>query len=302
MNNITNDSTVSTKETAKRSGRLYRVSGNLFICKATSRVIPHNFVNSSRACVHHFSAGAAVRMRRYLRECCAEYSNMVTLTYPGFFESNGANVKEHLRRFLQECKRKIERENPLDVIYYSAFWFLEFQERGAPHFHIFTTHYFNKDWVSSTWYRIVNSEDPRHLAAGTRCEKLHAGRSGTISYASKYAIKQCQKEVPENYTNVGRFWGVSGYRATMSADTFVSRDDRRSQHVRNIEKSIKRTIEDGIYSAGVEVYKREHGVGIYVLHDHTITRELRLKVSRLSAQTMQFAQLFQDAELNIDGF
>ena len=300
MNNNTNGVSVSTEETAKRSGRLYRVSGNLLICKATSRTIPHNFINTSRTCVYQFSAGSACRMRRYLRECCAEYSNMVTLTYPGFFESDGAIVKDHLRRFLQECKRRTTRENPGQGLHYSTFWFLEFQERGAPHFHLFTTHYFPKQWVSSTWYRIVNSEDPRHLAGGTRCEKLERGRSGLISYAQKYANKQCQKVVPVGYENVGRFWGVSGYRATMSADTFVSRDAARDAGVRHSEKLLGETIKQGILDGQITEYKREPGIAIYILIGNQIWRRLMLKVSILAAKTAVIPQLFQDAELNIE--
>lgn len=299
MNNNTKNVQVSKEETARRSGRLYRVSGNLLICKATSRAVPHNFINTSRSGIYQFSAGSATRMRRYLRECCAEYSNMVTLTYPGFFESDGSKVKEHLRRFLQELKRRVGRDFPDEAIYYSSFWFLEFQERGAPHFHLFTTHYFPKDFVSACWYRIVNSEDPRHLVAGTRCEKLERGRSGTISYASKYANKQCQKVVPENYESVGRFWGVSGYRATMSADTFVSRDDRKSEHICRLEKQIGKEVERGFYTAGIEVYKREKGVGVYILHEHALILKFRLLISRLSAHTMKYPQLFQDAEIEM---
>lgn len=302
MNNSINDSAITTKTTEKRSGRLYRVSGNLLICKKTSRCIPHNFVNASRSSVHEFSTGSAVRMRRYLRECAAEYENMVTLTYPGFFESDGAIVKNHLRKFLQELKRKVEREKPHEFLRYSAFWFLEFQERGAPHFHIFTTHYFHKDFVSKTWYRIVNSEDPRHLAAGTRCEKLERGRSGLISYAQKYANKQCQKIVPENYENVGRFWGVSGYRATMSADTFVSRDDRKDAGVRNSEKKLFEEVEKGIFEGVITTLKKEQGeVAIYILLNNQVWRRLMLKVSILAAKTMKVPTLFQDAGLNIEG-
>lgn len=295
-NNIKND---ETKETGRRPGRLYRVSGNLLICKTTSRACPNNFVSDSRSGIVQFTAGSSQRMRRYLRECMAEYSNMVTLTYPGFFESNGVISKEHLRRFLQELKRKVEFDNA-SISTYSTFWFLEFQARGAPHYHLFTTHYFPKDWVSKTWYRIVNSEDPRHLAAGTRCEKLSRGRSGTISYAQKYANKQIQKVAPEGYSNVGRFWGVSGYRATMSADTFVTADDRKSEHVQNIEKAIVKRVERGIWEATAEVFKREYGVVVILLFDKKILMDLKLLITRLSAQTMRFSQVFQDAELNIE--
>jgi len=299
MNTSIGSTYVSTSETTRRQGTLYRCQGNLFVCKTTSRTIPTNFINSSRSSVSRFTAGSATRMRRYLRSCVADYCNMVTLTYPGFFESDGAKVKEHLRRYLQEQKRRIEREGH-NELGYSSFWFLEFQERGAPHFHIFTTHEFPKQWVSSTWYRIVNSEDPRHLAAGTRIEKLHAGRAGTISYAQKYAVKQQQKDVPDGYDSVGRFWGVSGHRATMSADTFVSRDARKDAGVAHSEKSLGIEINKLVHDGKATVYLRDHGVAVYILLRAEAYRRIMLKVSILSGKTMLIPQLFQDAELDIE--
>jgi len=296
MNSSIKDVQISKSETKKRSGTLYRVSGSLFICKTTSSTVPHAFVACARDRIHEFTAGASQRMRRYLRECTSEYRHMVTLTYPGFFDSDGEKSKEHLRRFLQELKRKVERDDAA-TISYSSFWFLEFQERGAPHYHLFTTHYFKKEFISRRWYEIVNSEDPRHLTAGTRCEKLERGRSGLISYATKYANKNIQKIVPDNYENVGRFWGVSGCRSTMSADTFVSRDDRKQEGVRNTEKSIGIVLKEGILAGTVTVYRREKGVGIYILNTKEVWRRLMLKVSILSAKTAKVPQLFQDAEI-----
>ncbi len=296
MNNNTKYVQISTEQAARRSGRLYRASGNLLICKETSRAVPHNFVNTSRGSINKLTAGAATRMRRYLRECAAEYTNMVTLTYPGFYSSNGAVVKEHLRRFLQELKRKIDRDR-LDILHYSTFWFLEFQERGAPHFHLFTTHSFDKDFVSRRWYEIVNSEDTRHLRAGTRVEKLTAGRGGTISYASKYAAKQYQKEVPVGYENVGRFWGVSGYRATMAADTFVTAEQARDGAIKNIEKRLFLWVQEQIYEANGELISREHGGFVFVLHNPKLMARPRLLISQLACRTMHAPQMFQDADI-----
>lgn len=167
MNANTKNVQVSNEETKKRSGTIYRTCGNLLVCKTTSRTVPHNFINSSRGVITEFTAGTASRMRRYLRTCVSEYCNMVTLTYPGFFTSNGRETKEHIRRFLQEMARRVDREG-FNSVGYSSFWFLEFQERGAPHYHIFTTHDFPHQFIAATWYRIVNSEDPRHLAAGRK--------------------------------------------------------------------------------------------------------------------------------------
>jgi hypothetical protein len=228
---------------------------------------------------------------------------MVTLTYPFGFPSNGAIVKEHLRRFLQELKRDQERHNLVtgSSEKHSSFWFLEFQNRGAPHFHIFTT-YANvprgtNNWVAETWYRIVNSEDIRHLQAGTRTEFLRAGRAGTISYAAKYAVKQYQKAVPANYENVGRFWGISGRRSVMSAATYVSRADAAKTDIKTtlfaMNAYVKRQIDDG----NIEVFKRESGVFIAYSLSATVCGRLRAYIGLLAAKTMIFETLFDTAEI-----
>lgn len=131
------------------------------------------------------------------------FDSMVTLTYPAEFCSDGQEVKRHLRTWLKWSRR----EGGVN----SYLWALEFQRRQAPHFHIFTAGgdlLHMKQAVSLRWFEIVASDDPKHLAAGTRTERLRkpdaAGR-----YAAKYASKPHQKAVPPNYRNVGRFWGHS---------------------------------------------------------------------------------------------
>lgn len=129
-----------------------------------------------------------------------EFTTMITLTYPGEWESNGRIVKSHLKAFIQFMRRRIR---PLSYL-----WFLEFQERGAPHFHILFVGYLDKTAVSSAWYEIVGSGDEFHLAAGTRVEAVEK-QGGARRYAVKYAQKARQKGVPEVYRSVGRFWGHS---------------------------------------------------------------------------------------------
>ena len=165
-----------------KSGTVYKSSGNLFISKDVFHGVPHNFIGSKRGDVVAFSPGAGTRMRCYLRECLPEYRQMVTLTYPFCYPTNGPESKEHLKRFLQEVKREYDRSEGVTdefggIEKHSSFWFLEFQQRGAPHYHIFLTWAPRKEWVAATWYRICNSEDPRHLHAGTRTEFLRTGRA-----------------------------------------------------------------------------------------------------------------------------
>jgi hypothetical protein len=124
---------------------------------------------------------------------------LLTLTYPGEFSTDGREVKRHwdnMRRWL--ARRGV-----------GGAWFMEFQARGAPHFHCFLTGEVSKEQVAAAWFRIVGSGDDRHLRAGTRVEalrELHAAGA----YAAKYLNKQEQKEVPEGFSDVGRFWGLFG--------------------------------------------------------------------------------------------
>lgn len=57
---------------------------------------------------------------------------MVTLTYPGAWEDcapNGSVVKEHLQKFFKRFERAWSAK-------WAGIWKLEFQRRGAPHFHL----------------------------------------------------------------------------------------------------------------------------------------------------------------------
>lgn len=314
-------SRVTREQTENNTGVAYRASGNLFIAKQTSKTIPSTYLGC-RGDIVGFSAGSAIRMRRYLRECRADYRHMVTLTYPGFFESDGEKVKNHLRRFLQEVQREYIRghvpkenydgmswgfENPTGQNFkgnkplHSAFWFLEFQERGAPHFHIFLNWAPGKEWVSNRWYEIVGSEDIRHLHAGTRTEKLIAGRAGTISYASKYANKCEQKVVPEGYKNVGRFWGVYGDRITLSAATFVSVANRKDRNCLWAEEQLLNAVKSLISKGLAEIVKREEGLLIVSCQDKNAMQKIRVKVARVSMHTMKIYDLFCDAEMDYGG-
>ena len=134
---------------------------------------------------------------------------MITLTYPKEYPSDGKTVKTHLNSFLTQFRR--------DCAGFSYLWFLEFQKRGAPHFHILVDFPMPRKReavkairfrVASLWYRVVGSGDAKHLAAGTRTERIRS-ENGARNYCVKYAFKMQQKIVPKDYQNVGRLWGAS---------------------------------------------------------------------------------------------
>jgi hypothetical protein len=179
------------------------------------------------------------------------FRTMITLTYPKEYSTDGSKIKANLKAFLQWITRDLS-ERP------SYLWFLEFQARGAPHFHILLAWDLPRIWitekalihgeyvtqtrqdhnarmdvkafrfrVSAAWYRIVGSGDPKHLAAGTRVERVRKP-DGAARYAVKYAFKMRQKAVPPGYRNCGRFWGCSrDVFPTLRQEHRVTEDDVR---------------------------------------------------------------------------
>ncbi len=289
-------STFGEDEIKKNVGYRFYSGGDLFVYQ--KRIKTAYFQKSGRrGKITKFSAGSGMRMRRYLRACEAEYRVMVTLTYPDYYPSNGKTVKEHLRRFIQELRRNDARKNPHDADKFSCFWFLEFQERGAPHFHLFISCFVPHKWVASTWYRIVGSENEYHLHAGTRTEGLKRGRAGTISYATKYAAKNEQKSVPEEFENVGRFWGVTGLRTVVVADTVVSLRDLQDSMVvaavNRVKRLVRRIKREGFL---VELASGPENYVARVTSDD-YKKALRAEISRLEAASMVFSNMFFDAEV-----
>ena len=152
----------------------------------------------TRAKIRDFSARSARELLFRARNV-EGLTTMMTLTYPGEFPTDGRKVKRDwaaLRRWL--VHRGL-----------GGLWWLEFQQRGAPHLHVYVNGRVELGELAKAWYRIVDSGDPRHLVAGTRVETIR-NTHAVGAYAAKYTHKAEQKEVPPNYQEVGRFWGLFG--------------------------------------------------------------------------------------------
>jgi hypothetical protein len=140
-----------------------------------------------------------------LRNCGVMFKSMLTLTYPEDFPKDGRLVKKQLDRFLKAYRRRYGKRH------YA--WFLEFQDRGAPHFHMLTDvegWEVDREWLASTWARIVDGGSKsynvhRHVKQWEVIRK----QDGAARYVAKYAKKHRQKIVPADYENVGAFWGTS---------------------------------------------------------------------------------------------
>lgn len=171
--------------------------------------IAHKTVPTVRGEITEFSLQSRRRLAFVACNTSVTFRTMITLTYPAEFPKDGRQVKKNLHAFLTWLQR--------DTNKCSILWFLEFQARGAPHVHILTDYPIPLDpdgrrgfrfRVSATWYRVCGKLDPKHLAAGTRTERIRK-KDGGPRYCCKYAAKMHQKTVPPEYRNVGRFWGCS---------------------------------------------------------------------------------------------
>lgn len=156
-----------------------------------------------RGKVQVFSRESRKRLFELLHSIEYKTCTFATLTYPAEFPLDGKLVKEHLRRFRARFERTYGRARVI--------WRLEFQKRGAPHFHLLVLDvpWLDRIWLSINWYECVGSNDYKHLKAGTNVKLVtNSGEKRLVmAYVGKYTGKEDQSEAPEEYSDVGRYWG-----------------------------------------------------------------------------------------------
>jgi hypothetical protein len=155
-----------------------------------------------RGRITRFSGASRRRLMRKLaqlnRAAFSCLPLMITLTYHNTWPADLRECKAHLERFCKRLRRTYHE--------FACIWKLEFQRRGAPHFHLLV---FNVPWISylevaQHWAQVVEPTDSALLRAGTRVERIRSW-NGVVSYASKYLGKVGLEECA---VSPGRFWGV----------------------------------------------------------------------------------------------
>ena len=163
----------------------------------------------------------------------------LTLTYPSDWLTV-APTSQSAKRHLSLLRKRFEREFSRPFF---ALWKMEFQRRGAPHFHLLAPIPKGNDfknWLSKTWTEIVNHPDElersKHLQAGTGVDKakgIAADSAQRISYyfskhsSANRGLKEYQNTPPEEWVRsgtVGRFWGYWGLQVA-TTHTSVSKGE-----------------------------------------------------------------------------
>lgn len=160
-----------------------------------------------RSSVFEFSNASRRRLLHVCRNSGHLIKSQFCLTYHELWPNDGKVVKANLNHFLTVLKRLAG-----DIHY---LWVLEFQQRGAPHIHFFSDIEATPEWrriLSNAWVLTVlgQSSDASMLKFHDHPGNFFPWNMKSGSYLSKeYIQKSVQKDVPENFHNVGRFWGCS---------------------------------------------------------------------------------------------
>jgi hypothetical protein len=136
-------------------------------------------------------------------------ATFATLTYPKLWPESAKAWKRHLDSFLKRVGRKFPE--------IAGFWKLEFQKRGAPHFHLMMfgaprqdeeprAFYDLREWVAQNWFEVVGSGQDSHRYAGTQLDEVYSSQ-GAIAYTAKYMAKDQLPEAVRD-THNGRWWGA----------------------------------------------------------------------------------------------
>lgn len=168
---------------------------------------PESIESSTRGCISGFSYKSQTNCNFKFDSASRDMSTTICLTYPLELREklDGRLIKKHFKAFILAYLRKFGLSG-------RYIWVLEFQKNGNPHFHLVTDCKADikaqREFVAARWYKIVGSGLEKALRAGTSCEVVRS-RAGVAAYMASYLKKANQKQVPDNFANVGRFWGGS---------------------------------------------------------------------------------------------
>jgi len=130
----------------------------------------------------------------------------------------------------------------------SGAWFLEFQLRGAPHYHLIVFGVAQSEikpfqsWVSAEWNRIVDGGED-HLKAGTKVE-IPKNCQAARNYVTAYFTKGAQAP---SETKVGRYWGKFGTKSIPMA--LEVEEELTEEQAKIATRTARRALERRVWNA-----------------------------------------------------
>jgi hypothetical protein len=209
-----------------------------------------------RGKIFEFSDASGRRLEFTARNSGHKIRSQYCCTFHNSWPMDGKSLKKMLDKFLQRLRRKFPGLHYL--------WVLEFQEREAPHIHLFTDippNRKNRWFLADAWLESSGqTDDPK-------CRRFHRSPKNFFKwemtngqYLSKnYIGKPEQKDVPASFHDVGRFWGASqnmtpDYATVNPLDEPLAAKIAIGQAARIVTKLQERKI-DG-YKSFAHLYKK----------------------------------------------
>lgn len=178
---------------------------NVYPSYIATKTSTHNkFVGGgNRGDICTFSRQSRLRMIKFLHSIVFDRGLLVTLTYPRDFPIQGKTYHDQLQEFRNITERMFGKT--------PCIWKLEFQKRGAPHFHLFYIGdvFLPISVLSRVWNSLVAPGDSMHLKIGVDVKRISAsdGVRNVGAYISKYVSKEVTKNDLDTVKMTGRYWG-----------------------------------------------------------------------------------------------
>lgn len=174
----------------------------------------------------------------------------VTLTYHREWPEDPADWKSQLQKFFRKLERKYGQ--------HGIIWRLEYQKRGAPHWHLMIVGETRIDvaWARSAWGRIAHQASEYQGAYSVDVELLDTVEKAEV-YLAKYLAKNADGTIP---AKAGRMWGVR--RSTMLPISLIQYDLDRVDAI-----ELKQKLLEEIGCERVSEWLRKGSGGIWTMKD-----------------------------------
>ena len=158
--------------------------------------------------IQGFSRKSRSRMLKKINQLDPDrISNLyhVTVTYPSRFPTDGITHKTDLDVYIKRIKRRFGEDIAL-------IWKLEFQKRGAPHYHILLllpkeyNLLYLREWFKKNWKEVAQRFWDEKVENHKRisCDPVDS-----LKKSGFYITKYLTKEEEDTPLNQGRYWGCT---------------------------------------------------------------------------------------------
>ena len=156
------------------------------------------------------------------------YASFITLAYGLHYPSDHLS-KKHLDNFLKRLKRKHPTMQYIWVIEHQN-KNIDITGRNAPHFHILTPNYIDKELINKAWNGVVSKWQKQNINEGVKQQEVYPNIR-PVNEAGKYMTKYMQKE-GENIG--GNMYGIDQTtRKLMKPETITIESDYNLRDISN---------------------------------------------------------------------